>query len=96
MFLFFDILTISPILIIKQSTDIGSSKEVNYQDPKVWILIINFFTRANICVWFYINRFHLIDLWYVLLNLLTILSTLSIYIFFDIEVYTYKFNFLMF
>ena len=38
---------------VKPSTDIGSSKEVNYQDPNFEILIINFFTRANICAWFY-------------------------------------------
>ena len=38
---------------VKPNTDIGSSKEVNYQDPNFGILIINFFTRANICALFY-------------------------------------------
>ena len=45
---------------------------------------INFFTRVNICVWFYINRLHLNDIyfndiiWYISLYLLTILYNLSI------------------
>ena len=32
-----------------------SNKMANF---KIWIFIINFFTRVNICVLFYISRFH--------------------------------------
>ena len=29
-----------------------------FSNFKFWILIINFFTRVNVCVWFQISRFH--------------------------------------
>ena len=53
----------------------------------VRIFVINFFTRINICAWFYINKLIiLIELWCVLFYLLTISSNLSRYTFFVNEV----------
>ena len=58
----------------------------NINNFKFRILIINFFTSVNVYAWFYISIFILIVLWYVSMYLLTISSSLLIYIFFDIEV----------
>ena len=54
----------------------------NITNFKFRVFIINFFTRDDLAS----TSFILIVLWYVLLYLLIILSNLSIYIFFDIEV----------
>ena len=48
--------------------------------------IIIFYTSNNICYWLYMSRLYSIVLWYVLLYSSTILTILSIDIFFDIEV----------
>ena len=58
----------------------------NITNFKFNIFSIFFFTRINICSWFYINSFILIVQCYVLLYLFSILCNLSIYTFSDIEV----------
>ena len=52
---------------------------------KFRIVIINFFTRVNIYVWFRSRGFTFLALWYVLLYLFTMSLNISINTFFDIE-----------
>ena len=57
----------------------------NITSFKSRILIINFFTKFDICAWFYVNRFSF-NFAMVCIIISTISSNLSIYTFFDIEV----------
>ena len=77
----------------------------NITNFKFRIFIVQFFTRVNICAWFYFKRLRfncvmidftsrgsiLIVSWHVLLYLVTISSNLSTYTFLMLDLYTYKF-----